>query len=272
MSWLRVEVATSSGLEIVLMLSNQEQAKKLVNPVKRGDHLSNFSEEEVSSLAAYLYSKKSIKGQSREALIERMAEDDGIGPEILAEWNKTKCQQTAAKNEREPPEPQATHGQSSPLPAACEQTGKVAQAAPWPLMPQFRWVERAFWTAFFLYPLFTGLLQYDHLPNESYEPERHELLESEYVDGPNGEVGERAEVWRDKETGEVYSRYDFADHRRAEGLRLGATCFFYGLIGCVFFAWVKSARQGRSFYELFGKATLCDLGFAAFFGLQGAFP
>jgi hypothetical protein len=138
-------------------------------------------------------------------------------------------------------------------------------------LPQFRWVERCFWTVFLLLPFFTGLLGYDWLPNESYNPKRHLLLASEDVDDGYGPPRERPLRWQDKRTNQVYTRHDFAEHRWAEAQRIAATSFFYGLLGCAFFAWVHSVREKRSFYELFGKAMLFNLAIAAFFGLTIAF-
>jgi hypothetical protein len=132
-------------------------------------------------------------------------------------------------------------------------------------IPLFRWAERAFWTAFLLLPFFTGLLQYDYLPNEYYDEDEHELMDSYDVEDDNGCSHEVYLEWRDKRTNEVYTREQFTSHRRSEGRRLLATMFFYGLIGCTFFAWTESSRGKGSFYELFGKAIAFNLVVAVLF-------
>jgi hypothetical protein len=125
----------------------------------------------------------------------------------------------------------------------------------------FRRVQTVFWIAFIALPIFTGWLAYDWLPNESYDAGKHELLES-HEEEHGGRIGDVADLWRDKRTGEVFARGDFEEHRRREARRMAAVCFAYGLIGCFFYALVRSAQKRSSFYEAFGIAVLVNVAVA----------
>jgi hypothetical protein len=136
--------------------------------------------------------------------------------------------------------------------------------------PIFRLIEIAFWIAFVLLPGINLWLAYDWLPNESFDKEKHELLESHLVDGPNNEVGEVADIWRDKKTGTVFSRADFLQHRKQEKWRTTTVQFFYGSVGCFAFAIIRRYRNDRLFFEAFGQAMLVNLAFAAFRWLESS--
>jgi hypothetical protein len=52
-----------------------------------------------------------------------------------------------------------------------------------------------------LFPIFTGILAYDWLPNEYYDARRHELLASHWDCDGNGHCGDINDAWMDKKTG-----------------------------------------------------------------------
>ena len=109
-------------------------------------------------------------------------------------------------------------------------------------MLNFRHLERTFWTVFIILPIFTGLLAYDWLPNEAFNEKRHELLSSHEVCRDVGEAeecGDMADVGRDRVTGQVYTRQQFSEHRRAERWRVLYVDFGHGLIGCLFFGYAR---------------------------------
>jgi len=73
-------------------------------------------------------------------------------------------------------------------------------------------VRTAFWCLFFLILLFTGILQYQFQPNESYDERRHELVASHWACENTSGVGRCADipdVWRDKKTNETFTPVDF---------------------------------------------------------------
>jgi hypothetical protein len=85
----------------------------------------------------------------------------------------------------------------------------------------------------FLIPFFTGILNYQFLSNEYYDEKRHDLLEShERCQDVPYRCADIADLWRDKKTGEIFSRDDFAAHTRDEATRIAIVSFAYGLIGC----------------------------------------
>ena len=77
------------------------------------------------------------------------------------------------------------------------------------------------------------------------------------------ECRQMPDVWRDKQTGEIYTRQQFAAHRHAERWRMLCADFGYGLIGCVFFGYARWRIQASRFYEAFGKAALVNLAVVA---------
>jgi hypothetical protein len=144
-----------------------------------------------------------------------------------------------------------------------------------PLLPAFplltfQRVEQTFWTLFVVLPIFTGLLAYNWLPNESFNEEKHEMISShEVCEGEeNQHCGEMADEWKDKRTGEIYTREDFAWHRRAERFRLLYTDFGYGLVGCFFFGYARSREKDGVFFEAFGKAVCINIAVSLFLYLS----
>ena len=127
-----------------------------------------------------------------------------------------------------------------------------------------RGMRTAFWWLFFLVPLFTGILQYHWLPNESYDADRYELLSSHEVCRDEVTCGEMADVWRDKKTGKIFSRADFSIHRHEEAIRMPATWFAYGLIGCFAFGYFRRQKSEHAFFTYFGMAACVNLLVAIF--------
>jgi hypothetical protein len=116
-------------------------------------------------------------------------------------------------------------------------------------------LEPWFWMVFILLPMGTGLLAYHWLPNESFDAKRHTVLESHEVCHGDPEVcGDKADVWEDRVTGRVYSRGDFAKHREAEQRRIAGADFLYGMVGCLFFAYMRSREAAGVFFSALGKA------------------
>lgn len=130
--------------------------------------------------------------------------------------------------------------------------------------PLFQRGQEAFWITFLLFPLLTGYLSYDWLPDESFDESHHELLDFEDIEDGNGKVHERPLTWKHKENGAIFHQKDFADHRLFEAGRIASLTFFYGLSGCFFFAWTRYLRNPNRFCEAFGKAALVNLAFAAY--------
>lgn len=119
--------------------------------------------------------------------------------------------------------------------------------------------------------MFTGWLTYHRLPNETFDDDEHELLDFYEREDAHGNTHEVPAVWKHKQTGEVYSTANFSYHRSHEAQRMTASIFAYGLLGCLFFAWMRNLRRKDSFYEAFGKATLVNLAVAicVFLNIRG---
>jgi len=124
----------------------------------------------------------------------------------------------------------------------------------------FSKIEGVFWVAYILLPIFTGWLAIQPLPNE-YDESKHELLKSHAVEcGPEGLLScEAPDVWRDKETGKIYTSEQFTEYHRHEGTRIGITAFSYGLIGCLFFAYGRVVKKRESFLKGFDRAVLINV-------------
>jgi hypothetical protein len=122
------------------------------------------------------------------------------------------------------------------------------------------------WAVFLLLPALSGWLDYQPLPNERYEPQRHELLSFHVREGwPNGLGSYKvAETWRDQKSGDVYSAALFEAHHRSEARRLATNCFLYGLAGCAFFAYGRHARKKDTLARAFGRALLVDCAVSTF--------
>ena len=124
--------------------------------------------------------------------------------------------------------------------------------------------ELIFWVLYLLVPLITGLLAYNWLPNEAYSPERHELIASHEISDNEGRTGTVYDVWKDKKTGRIFRLEDLEEHRRSERVRMTYTCFMYGLLGGVFFAFTQSRFAGKKFTVSLAQAMAVNLAVALF--------
>jgi hypothetical protein len=124
------------------------------------------------------------------------------------------------------------------------------------------------WVVYILIPIISiftgGVLTYHYLPDQQYDPSKHELLESHEVvneeDGPRaGEVYEAPDKWRNIYTGNVFTADQFAAHSRSEARRLGVALFAYGLIGCTLHGYIRYRRYAANFFESFGKAVIVNI-------------
>jgi len=104
-----------------------------------------------------------------------------------------------------------------------------------------------------LLPLFTGFLFYQPDVDEIYDESRHELLDEAPV--PADDEGHpewmRPLEWKNRATGEVFTPESFIDHHRHEAFRMGLISFFYGLLACVYSAYLNQARRGTPFLRAF---------------------
>jgi hypothetical protein len=96
------------------------------------------------------------------------------------------------------------------------------------------------WIFYVIAPLSGGFpwgnfLAYHGLPRESFDQEAGEPISSHQVSrtlpDEDVECAVVPDVWRDKETGKVYSGDDFKRHRLHEAIRLLLPWSIYGLIG-----------------------------------------
>ena len=133
-------------------------------------------------------------------------------------------------------------------------------------------IESIFWVLFILVPIFTGLLAYHWLPNESPMLADGQVLKpyeiiSSHEECNDSDVGSQCgtivDVWRNTATGVIYSKADFKEHRISERNRMTIWGFLYGLIGCVFFAGLQHYKK-KDFYKYFGVAMTANLAFAAY--------
>ncbi len=133
-------------------------------------------------------------------------------------------------------------------------------------------VQSVFWVAFIIIPVVTGILAYHWLPNESpmlpggqvLKP--YEILESHEAcqDTDGGSRCETvADIWKNTETGNTYTKADFQSHRISERNRMTTVWFLYGLIGCIFFAGTQHYKK-KDFFKYFGIAIAVNLAIAAF--------
>lgn len=133
-------------------------------------------------------------------------------------------------------------------------------------------VQVVFWILFITIPFFTGILAYHWLPNEAPMLAGGKVLEpyeivSSHEECHDAQVGEDCgtvvDVWKNKNTGEVFTKADFKDHRYSERNRMAITWFCYGLIGCFFAAGV-AYYQKKDFYKYFGIAVLINIAITIF--------
>lgn len=122
-------------------------------------------------------------------------------------------------------------------------------------------LQTLFWIVFFVFPFATGAFHYRWGPNEHYDADKHELLATWPVCRDNGECADRPEAWRDRNTGEVFSRPDFQGHRTVQAMIFAVLVFGYGLIGCAAAAYFKHAGDREEFFEIFKTFALFDAAF-----------
>jgi hypothetical protein len=126
--------------------------------------------------------------------------------------------------------------------------------------------ELIFWLVFLCVPVFTGWLDYQSLPDEVYDPTRHELLKSQVKEAwPQG-LGTYMvpDSWRNGATGTIYSTHAFSAHRQSEAKRLGISWFVYGLIGCAFFAFSRSMKGQSAVIRAFRNSLILNAAVALF--------
>ena len=122
----------------------------------------------------------------------------------------------------------------------------------------FKHKELIFWLVFVSVPVFTGWLDYQSLPDEVYDPTRHELLKSHIKEAwPEGMGTYRVpDSWRDTATSTIYSADAFSRHRQSEAKRLGISWFIYGLIGCAFFTYSRGTKGQSAFLRAFRNSVI----------------
>ena len=130
----------------------------------------------------------------------------------------------------------------------------------------FKNMELTFWLVFLCVPVFTGWLDYQSLPDEVYNPAKHDLLKSHIRDAwPEGLGTYRVpDSWRDKATNTIYSADSFSAHRQSEARRLGINFFGYGLIGCAFFAYSRGTKGQNQFLKAFRNSVILNAAVAIF--------
>ena len=130
------------------------------------------------------------------------------------------------------------------------------------------WIYIAFWIAFLISPLIFGLLEYRWLRDESFDPKRHELISGVDVGTRYEEKGVRPMLWRSKETLEVFSPGDFAEHRTTERYRLTVVWFGYGLLACLAFSLRALNTGSQPFLQAIGASLLGNTAIAAYIFLS----
>jgi hypothetical protein len=130
----------------------------------------------------------------------------------------------------------------------------------------------ALWIFYVIAPLSGGFpwgrfLEYHWLPNESFDEHLHESvspnLRCRTLPDEDVECADALDVWKDKETGRVYSKDDFKQHRRHEAIRMLLPWSIYGLIGSCL-AGVHALVLKRSL-RFATKTFLVACGVAAFY-------
>ncbi len=109
----------------------------------------------------------------------------------------------------------------------------------------------------------TSSLSYRAMEHERFVPGRHEALQS--VNRCRlDDCDDVPVVWRDRQTGTIYRKDDFREHRREEFRRLGASWFIYGAIGCLLAAWYRQFFHGE---RLAGNLLMYLVGNAVLVGI-----
>lgn len=96
-------------------------------------------------------------------------------------------------------------------------------------------IEKIFWVVYIAAPIFTGILSYNWLSNESPEEGTHEILTSYTECDIYEQCAEIPDSWRNIKTGNVYTHYDFEKHKKGEGNKLALKFIGYGLVGYIFY-------------------------------------
>ena len=100
--------------------------------------------------------------------------------------------------------------------------------------------EAGFWVVFILLFLFSGIMDYNYLPNEDPYGFNIEILQGHTFEADEyGTTGAVADVWRNTRTGETFTAKDFAIHNGEEAIRIALISFLYGLLGCVAFVYCR---------------------------------
>jgi len=126
------------------------------------------------------------------------------------------------------------------------------------------WLYISFWVVFFVSPVVFGFLGYQWLPDESYDPRRHELISGVDVSTRYEEKGVRPTLWRSKETMEVFGPSAFMEHRNSERYRLTVVGFGYGLLGCLAFSLRALNTNSQPFLQAVGGSLLLNTAVAAY--------
>jgi hypothetical protein len=104
-------------------------------------------------------------------------------------------------------------------------------------------MQKAFWWSFFLGAVFMGLIgRGQYFPDDSFDGERHILLAS-HEKCPESGCFDLADRWRNKTTGQTFSR-------REINLRWSAILFAYGLIGCFAFGYFRRHEADHAFLNI----------------------
>ena len=120
---------------------------------------------------------------------------------------------------------------------------------------RLRDAQALIWIVYFLIPILTGILAYDWLPNEHFNPILHNsVLSGESCDSINS-CHEEYYEWTNKLTGETYTPGDFSEHRHAEAFRLATIDLFYMIVGCSILAYLYARVRDGSFFNILSKAT-----------------
>jgi len=96
-------------------------------------------------------------------------------------------------------------------------------------------IEKIFWVIYLVLPIFTGILAYNWLPNESPNKDIHIILSSHEECDPYNQCVQIPNAWQNKETGEIYTPSNFGEHNRKEGNKKTLYLLGYLLLGGIFY-------------------------------------
>lgn len=112
-----------------------------------------------------------------------------------------------------------------------------------------------------------GFLRYQPLADEIFSQSQHDLVKTEQVCRGDS-CDEVPSEWRDKTSNIVFSRTQFAEHRRAEAWRIATNWFIFAFAACLMAAWYRSHYAGESFLSLLGLFLAMDAVAAVVIALQ----